>query len=54
MRSWYRARDLLTGVREHVIPETSALQDTVGLILAETQLLAHSPEEPAGANMAAN
>jgi predicted kinase len=43
MRSWYRARDLLTGVREHVIPETSTLDDTIGLILAETQLLAHRP-----------
>jgi hypothetical protein len=47
MRSWYRARDLLTDVREHVIPETSTLDDTVGLILAETQLLAHRPESAA-------
>jgi predicted kinase len=47
MRSWYRARDLLTRVREHVIPETSTLDDTIGLILAETQLLAHRPESAA-------
>ena len=31
----------------HVIPETSTLDDTVGLILAETQLLAHRPESAA-------
>jgi len=41
MRSWYRARDLLAGVREHVIPETSTLEDTTSLILAGTQLLAY-------------
>jgi len=28
MRDWYRARDLLGGVRECVIPETSTLQET--------------------------
>ena len=39
MRDWYRPRDLLAGIREHVIPETSTLQETTGLILAETQLL---------------
>jgi hypothetical protein len=54
MRSWYRAHDLLTRVREHVIPQTSTLEDTVGLILAETQLLAHRPGEPAEANVGAN
>jgi predicted kinase len=39
MRGWYRARDLLTRVAEHVVPETSTLQETTALILAETQLL---------------
>jgi len=39
MRSWYRSRDLLAGIREHVIPETSTLQQTTTLILDETQLL---------------
>jgi hypothetical protein len=40
VRDWYRPRDLLAGIREHVIPETSTLQETTALILAETQLLA--------------
>jgi len=39
MREWYRPRDLLTGIREHVVPETSALQETTALILGETHLL---------------
>jgi predicted kinase len=39
MREWYRPRDLLATIREHVIPETSTLQETVNLILAETELL---------------
>jgi hypothetical protein len=39
MRDWYRPRDLLGGIRERVIPETSTLQQTTALILAETQLL---------------
>jgi hypothetical protein len=41
MRGWYRARDLLGGIRECVIPETSTLQETTALILADTQLLRH-------------
>jgi hypothetical protein len=49
-RSWYRARDVLTGICEHVIPETSTLEDTIGLIPPETELLAHRYVEPAGAN----
>jgi len=36
MRDWYRPRDLLAGIREHVIPETSTLQQTTNLILGET------------------
>jgi hypothetical protein len=39
MRDWYRPRDLLASVRERVIPETSAPEQTVALILTETQLL---------------
>jgi hypothetical protein len=39
MRPWYRPRDLLRSVREHVIPEASTLQETISLILAETQPL---------------
>jgi predicted kinase len=39
MRDWYRPRDLLASVQEHVVPETSTLQQTVDLILADTQLL---------------
>jgi predicted kinase len=39
MRSWYRPQDLLGIIPERVIPQTSALQDTVALILAETQLI---------------
>jgi predicted kinase len=37
MRDWYRPQDLLTSVQEHVVPETSTLQQTVDLILADTQ-----------------
>jgi energy-coupling factor transporter ATP-binding protein EcfA2 len=39
MRSWYRPMDLLTGLAERVISETSTLQQTTALILAETGLL---------------
>ena len=39
MREWYRPGDLLSVIQEHVIPETSTLQETTSLILAETQLL---------------
>jgi predicted kinase len=39
LRDWYRPRDLLTSVRERVIPEASTLQQTVDRILADTQLL---------------
>jgi hypothetical protein len=38
MRGWYRPRDLLAGIRERVIPETSTLQQTTTLILDESQL----------------
>ena len=41
MRRWYRPRDLLGGIRECIIPETSTLQETTSLILAETKLLHH-------------
>lgn len=43
MREWYRPRDLLATIRERVIPETSSLQQTAGLILSDTQLLQASP-----------
>jgi hypothetical protein len=39
MRQWYRARDLLGSVEERIITQTSTLQDTVSVILAESQLL---------------
>jgi hypothetical protein len=39
MRGWYRPRDLLAAVPEHVIPETSTAQETADVILADTQLL---------------
>lgn len=39
MRQWYRARDLLGSVEERMITQTSTLQDTVSVILAESQLL---------------
>lgn len=39
MRGWHRPQDLLSAVKEHVIPETSDLRETISLILAETQLL---------------
>jgi predicted kinase len=39
MREWDRAGDLLSVTQERVIPETSTPQETISLILAETQLL---------------
>jgi len=47
MRSWYRPRDLLEGICERIIPETSTLTQTIALILAETQLL-RDDKRPAG------
>jgi hypothetical protein len=51
MHAWYRHRDLLTAVDECVIPEASTLEETVGLILDDTQLLqlaTAAPPVPAG------
>jgi hypothetical protein len=39
MRQWHRPGDFLSLIREHVIPETSTLDETIDLILAETGLL---------------
>lgn len=39
MRGWYCQRDLLSSIHERIIPETNALEQTVTLILEETQLL---------------
>jgi len=39
MRQWHRPGDLLTEIREHVIPQTCTVQETISLILAETRLL---------------
>ena len=39
LRDWYRPHDLLATIPERVVPETSTLQDTITLILADTQLL---------------
>ena len=41
MRQWYRPQDLLASINERVIPETSALNEAVSLILAETKLQAN-------------
>jgi NTP pyrophosphatase (non-canonical NTP hydrolase) len=40
MRDWYRPRDLLSSIRERIIPQTSTRQETTDRILAESQLLA--------------
>jgi predicted kinase len=48
MRDWYRARDLLAAVPERVIPEASSLTETVGAILAESQVLASRGASRAG------
>jgi predicted kinase len=48
MRSWYRPRDLLASVQEHVIPETSTIEQTVALILEDTQLLGTLDPETVG------
>ena len=42
MRPWYRPRDLLSSIQERIVPETSTLQQTVAVILEETQLLART------------
>jgi predicted kinase len=48
MRDWYRPRDLLGGIDERIISETSTLAQTTALILADAQLLqADPPAEPA-------
>jgi len=39
MRQWHRPGDLLSLIREHVIPETSTLKETTDLILVEARLL---------------
>jgi hypothetical protein len=39
MRDWYRPRDLLASVREHIIPAVSTLPETVDRMLADTPLL---------------
>jgi predicted kinase len=47
MREWYRPRDLLGGICECIVPETTTLAQTTALILADTQLLlADRPAEP--------
>lgn len=38
MRTWYRPRDLLVTIGEHIIPETSTLQQTIDTVLAGSQL----------------
>lgn len=45
MRGWYRPRDLLSGIRECILPETSTLQETTSLILAEAKLLHHQASD---------
>jgi hypothetical protein len=39
MRACHRPGDLLSGIDEHVIHETSTLREATSLILAETRLL---------------
>lgn len=41
MRDWYRPRDLLTSVREQVIPQTSDLEQTIDTIVTRSQLTAN-------------
>ncbi len=48
MGDWYRSRDLLATIREHVIPETSTVQQTIGLIAVDAQLLQPAPTSGAG------
>jgi len=43
IRDWYRPQDLLKRVREHVIPEASAVHETTALILADTRLDREAP-----------
>ena len=50
MREWYAPHDLLGAAGEHVIPESSGFEDTVGLITARSGLRSADPElaSPAG------
>jgi predicted kinase len=40
MRGWYKERDLVQGMNETVIPESSSLEDSVDLIFRESGLVA--------------
>ncbi|GIF19721.1 putative kinase [Actinoplanes tereljensis] len=46
MRAWYRPLDLLDVPGEQVIPETSALEDTVATILHASGLSGAAPRSP--------
>jgi hypothetical protein len=48
MRAWYRPHDLLAGICERVVPQTSTMSQTVSLILEETPLLQAKPATKAG------
>lgn len=48
MGDWYRSRDLLATIREHVIPETSTVQQTIGLVAADAQPPQPAPTSGAG------
>ncbi len=48
MRGWYRCRDLLTAVEERVVGESSPLEQTVSLILTESELLSADPRRDGG------
>lgn len=43
MRSWYRARDLLTHPKEHILNESSPLDTAIQHILTDTGLFTHKP-----------
>jgi hypothetical protein len=49
MRNWYRPRDLLASVREHVIPETSTLEQTIDTIVTRSQLAEQAADGKLGA-----
>jgi hypothetical protein len=54
MRVWYRPRDLLGGISECIIPDTSTLEETTSQILAENKLLDHQNDGNAPASEAAS
>jgi hypothetical protein len=49
MRSWFRPMDLLSAIKEQVIPQSSSLQQTIARILADSGMVRSWRDLPASA-----